>query len=520
MAAKRRREEENGGAAAGAGAGAGAGLEGGVAHVSKAISGARGGDGAVRAYEEAETLPPPWSTAVPDDGLEYHSGFGNEFQSEAVPGTLPVGQNSPQRVPHGLYAEQLSGTAFTVPRADNKRSWLYRVRPSVMHSKFEEIEKHRMVSSFAVSGPGAVCKADPNQMRWSPLPHVDEAESAGGEGKDAELDFVEGLATMLGAGDAAMKAGLAVHVYRCNKSMGAKAFCNADGDMLLVPQEGTLTIRTEFGVMVVAPREIAVLSRGMRWSVDVEGNARGYICEVFTGHFALPNLGPIGANGLANPRDFLTPVAAYEKGEDVEYTIVQKFCGSMYAAKQAFSPFNVVAWHGNYVPYKYNMDRFMCMNSVTYDHPDPSIYTILTCPSDTPGIAVCDFVCFPPRWMVMEHSFRPPYFHRNTMSEFMGMVYGSYDAKTGFRPGGASMHSCMTPHGPDTDTFIGASNAKLEPAAFKGGLAFMFETTYMMSTTKWALEAPHRDVEYQECWTGMPKLFDPTKRDVEFKRDD
>lgn len=331
-------------------------------------------------------------------------------------------------------------------------------------------------------------------------------------GKDG-ADWLEGLHTMAGSGDPCAKSGIAIHMYACNKSMVDTALYNSDGDFLIVPQEGVLHIQTEFGFLDVAPREIVVIQRGITFRVAVDGPSRGYVCEVYGGHFQLPDLGPIGANGLANARDFLYPVAAYED-RDVEYVLVNKFGGRFFSALMKHSPFNVVAWHGNYAPYKYNLEHFNTMNSVSFDHPDPSIYTVLTCPTDTPGVALCDFVIFPPRWMVMDHSFRPPYYHRNLMSEFMGMIWGKYDAKVGFQPGGASLHSCMTPHGPDTDTFIKASNVELKPEHFGGGLAFMFETTLMLRMTPWAHTAPHRDMHYQKCWETLPRVFDPAVRDM------
>lgn len=327
------------------------------------------------------------------------------------------------------------------------------------------------------------------------------------------VDFVEGLATMAGVGSAMDKNGLCIHMYACNRSMGNKCFTNSDGDFLIVPQLGELRITTEFGRMLVKPREICVVQRGMKFTVDVDesvGGCRGYILELFKGHFQLPDLGPIGANGLANARDFLTPVAAFED-RDVAFTVVNKFGGSWFTCELGHCPYDVVAWHGNYAPYKYDLERFCTMNSVSFDHPDPSIYTVLTAPSDEPGMAVADFVVFPPRWMVMEHSFRPPYFHRNIMSEFMGMIYGRYDAKAGgFVPGGASLHSCTTPHGPDATTFTRASASDLQPEKFEGGLAFMFETGQMLKLSTYAVEAPHNDRDYQKCWENMPKLFDGT----------
>jgi len=411
---------------------------------------------------------------------------------------LPVRGNGPQRVAYGLYAEQLSGTAFTCPRATNQRTWLYRIRPSVGHTKFESVPLPPLLK-----GDTSALKVDPAQMRWGPIP----APVVAG------INFVVGLTTMGGSGDPTMKEGIAVHVYSCNASMGKTVFSNADGDYLIVPQQGVLLIRTELGRLHVSPHEIAVIQRGIKFSVDiVEGvteYTRGYVLEVYGGHYELPDLGPIGANGLANPRDFKTPVAWYED-VDEEHILLNKFGGYLFRAVLDHSPFDVVGWHGNYAPYKYNLDDFCCMNSVTFDHPDPSIYTVLTCKTNTPGVAAADFVIFPPRWMVMEDTFRPPYYHRNTMSEFMGMIYGKYDAKVGFVAGGASLHSCMSPHGPDRATFVGASTAELKPEHFEGGLAFMFETTYVLKLSEWALTSPHREVAYSSCWDGLPKLFDPT----------
>lgn len=420
-------------------------------------------------------------------------GFGNEFSSEALPRALPVGQNNPQQCPYGLYAEQLSGTAFTAPRDKNQRTWLYRIRPSVVHAAFEEIDPGRIVSDWGREG-----RVDPSQLRWSPLP-MPSADAP-------PVDFLDGLVTMAGNGDPTLKTGLAIHMYTANTSMGRKAFNNSDGDMLIVPDTGALTVRTELGVLEVAPKEIVVVPRGVRFAVDVAGPARGYALELYQGHFELPNLGPIGANGLANPRDFLAPRAQFED-LDAPHVVVNKFGGKLFRATVDHSPFDVVAWHGNYVPFKYDLTRFCCINSVTFDHPDPSIYTVLTAPSDTPGVAVADFVIFPPRWMVMEGTFRPPWYHRNCMSEFMGMVYGKYDAKEGFMPGGASLHSCMSAHGPDAATHAKASTEELRPVKFDAGLAFMFESTYMLKLTDNALGASWRDKQYHQCWDDLPKHF-------------
>jgi homogentisate 1,2-dioxygenase len=417
----------------------------------------------------------------------YQSGFGNDFATEAIPGALPAGQNSPQRVAHGLYAEQLSGTPFTAPRAANRRSWLYRIRPSVMHEPF---------APFRDAAP--LGDATPNQLRWDPFPIVSDA------------DFVDGLLPIAANGEAAMTSGMAVYVYAAGRPMTERFFYSADGELLLVPQQGTLTIRTEFGIIEAEPGEIAVIQRGIRFRVEVpEGGARGYLCENYGALLRPPDLGPIGANGLANSRDFLTPLAAYEDREGA-FELIAKFQGRLWRAAIAHSPLDVVAWHGNYAPYKYDLRRFNVINSVSFDHPDPSIFTVLTSPSEVVGTANVDFVIFPPRWMVAEHTFRPPYFHRNFMNEYMGLIFGTYDAKAeGFVPGGASLHNCMSAHGPDAATFDRASSAQLEPQFLGDTLAFMFESRFVLRPTQFALDAPQLQREYWTCWQGLQKRFSP-----------
>lgn len=279
----------------------------------------------------------------------------------------------------------------------------------------------------------------------------------------------------------------------------------------VVPQQGVLDITTEFGKLRVAPNEIAVIQRGIRYSVNLpDGPSRGYILEVFGAHFELPDLGPIGANGLANPRDFQTPVAYYEEQDNVEWDMITKFNGQLFVAKQNHTPFDVVAWHGNYAPYKYNLDNFCVINSVSFDHIDPSIFTVLTAKSDTPGVAIADFVIFPPRWAVQEKTFRPPYFHRNCMSEFMGLITGDYDGKSdGFLPGGGSLHSIMTPHGPDAAVFESASTADLKPVHIgDSNQAFMFETSFMLSLTPWGLETCGKvQHDYYKAWASLDSKF-------------
>ncbi|XP_037312125.2 homogentisate 1,2-dioxygenase [Pungitius pungitius] len=433
--------------------------------------------------------------------LKYLSGFGNEFSSEdpRCPGSLPEGQNNPQLCPYGLYAEQLSGSAFTCPRPANKRSWLYRILPSVKHKPFAAVPCGNLTEDWNEVEP------DPNQLRWLPFIIPKSAEK--------KVDFVAGLQTVCGAGDAKSRDGIGIHVYTCNTSMVNRCFNNSDGDFMIVPQQGEILITTEFGKIMVEPNEIVVIQQGMRFSVDVFGETRGYILEVYGAHFELPDLGPIGANGLANPRDFLCPVAWYEDRKVAAgYSVINKYQGKLFACQQDFSPFNVVAWHGNYTPYKYNLKNFMVINSVAFDHADPSIFTVLTAKSTRPGVAIADFVIFPPRWGVADHTFRPPYYHRNCMSEFMGLIEGHYEAKAeGFQPGGASLHSMMTPHGPDTECFEKNSSAELKPERVaEGTMAFMFESSFSMAVTKWGLQTCQRiDKSYHHCWESLRSHFDP-----------
>lgn len=438
-----------------------------------------------------------YGQVITENKYQYMPGFGNTFSSEALPHALPVGQNNPQVCPYGLYAEQLSGTAFTAPRETNQKTWLYRILPPVCHEPYQLIEgAHNLTSNWDRIPP------NPNQLRWKPFDFP---------ASDKKVDFVEGLFTLAGAGDARARHGLAIHIFSCNASMDHKAFYNSDGDFLFVPQAGKITITTELGILEVNPNEICVVQRGIRFSVAVEGPTRGYILEVYGAHFRLPNLGPIGANGLANIRDFLTPVAWFED-KDEPYTIVSKYQGSLFAAKQNFSPFNVVAWHGNYAPYKYDLSKFMVINATAFDHADPSIFTVLTCPSNEPGVAIADFAIFPPRWAVQDHTFRPPYYHRNCASEFMGLITGVYEAKEeGFLPGGGSLHSMMTAHGPDAPTFEKASTAKLTPVRVADGTqAFMFETSLSLAITEWGEKTCNKlDPHYYECWQGLKKHFNP-----------
>lgn len=423
--------------------------------------------------------------------FEYQSGFGNEFATEAIKGALPNGMNSPQKPAFGLYAEQFSGTSFTTPRVWNKRAWFYRIRPSVLHQPFRQIE-----SGLLRSAPFDEVVTTPNQLRWNAIsfPQV-------------EKDFVDGLVTIAGSGDASMT-GIAIHIYACNKSMTERFFYNSDGEMLIVPEEGRLQIHTEAGVLLVGGGDIAVIPRGMKFRVELpDEKARGYICENYGAVLRIPDLGPIGSNGLANPRDFETPVAAFEDREG-DFELVTKFGGNLFTAEIGHSPLDVVAWHGNYAPYRYDLHRFNTIGSISFDHPDPSIFTVLTSPTDSAGVANLDFVIFPERWMVAENTFRPPWYHRNIMSEYMGLVYGQYDAKEeGFVKGGGSLHNCFSSHGPDLDGFEKATNAELKPQKYADTLAFMFETRHLLRPTKFAMETEALQSDYYECWQGLKKHF-------------
>lgn len=431
------------------------------------------------------------------DSNQYMTGFGNHFASEAIAGALPVGRNSPQQVALGLYAEQLSGTAFTAPRADNRRSWLYRIRPAAIHGPFAAFDGAARFHNVFGDGP-----VSPDQLRWSPLPLP-----------QAPADFIEGLVAMAGNGSAESQHGVGIHLYAANRDMAGRWFYNADAELLIVPQLGRLRIATELGVLEVEPQQVAVIPRGIRLAVMLpDGQARGYLCENFGAPLRLPELGPIGANGLANPRDFQTPVAAYEDVEG-DFELIAKFQGHLWRADIGHGPLDVVAWHGNCAPYRYDLRRFNTIGSISFDHPDPSIFTVLTSPSDTPGTANLDLVIFPPRWLVAQDTFRPPWFHRNVASEFMGLVHGAYDARAeGFAPGGASLHNGMSGHGPDAATFEKASHADLSrPDVITDTMAFMFETRAVLRPTRQALQAPHRQRDYQQCWAGLKRKFQPPR---------
>lgn len=425
----------------------------------------------------------------------YMPGFGNDFESEALPGALPQGMNSPQKCNYGLYGEQLSGTAFTANPPE--RTWCYRIRPSVKHShRYEKIALPYWKSAPCVD-PDVISLG---QYRWDAVPHTDKG-----------LTWLTGMRTMTTAGDVNTQVGMASHIYLVTESMVDEYFFSADSELLVVPQEGRLRFATELGVIDLEPKEIAILPRGLVYRVEVlEGPARGFVCENYGQKFELPGRGPIGANCMANPRDFKAPVAAFEDRE-VSSTVTVKWCGQFHSTKIGQSPLDVVAWHGNYAPYKYDLRTYCPVGAILFDHPDPSIFTVLTAPSGQPGTANIDFVLFRERWMVAEDTFRPPWYHKNIMSELMGNIYGQYDAKPqGFVPGGMSLHNMMLPHGPDKEAFEKASNSNLGPDKLDNTMSFMIETRFPQHLTGFAVDkAPLQD-DYIDCWTSLEKKFDGT----------
>lgn len=431
--------------------------------------------------------------------LDYLHGFGNEHETEALEGALPQGQFSPQKLAYGLYAEQFSSTAFTAPRSHNRRTWMYRIRPSVAQGDYQALpsEQYAMLGTAPLTAP----PTPPNMMRWDALAMP-----------ETPCDFIDGLVTMAANGNASAQTGIAVHIYRANKSMQERFFCNADGELLIVPEQGALVLHTECGKLYVPTGEIAVVPRGMKFRVELcDAIARGYICENYGSLLELPERGPVGANGYANDRDFQYPVAAFED-VDGNFELITKYGGHLFRCELDHSPLDVVAWVGTSAPYKYQLSRFNTINTVSYDHPDPSIFTVLTSPSDTAGVANLDFVIFPPRWMVAEDTFRPPWYHRNVMSEFMGLIEGVYDAKEdGFVPGGCSLHNCMSPHGPEAAVFEKASKAELKPQRYENTMAFMFESRYAFELSEFALEGPCRQKNYVDCWQGLQKFYTGAK---------
>jgi homogentisate 1,2-dioxygenase len=421
--------------------------------------------------------------------FRYQSGFGNEFASEAVPGALPVGQNSPQRPPLGLYSELISGTTFTAPRAYNRRSYVFRARPSTNPVPFEPLD------SGSFKTPPLEIPPYPGALRWGPFEQV-----------DLPKDFIEGLTTVCGNGSPQSQTGMAVHVYCANLSMTARAFSSADGEMLIIPQKGALRITTELGVIAAAPGEFVLLPKGLKFRVDLpDGTARGFVCENFGRPFVLPELGLMGSHGNANAIDFQVPVAAFEDG-DRPTQIIHKYCGALWSAHLPHSPFDVVAWRGNYYPCKYDMRCFNTMGSLSWDHPDPAIFCALTSPSDEVMGANVDLLILPPRWVVADHSFRPPGFHRSAAAEFLGLIEGSHESRaSGFPPGSMSLHNNWTAHGPDVGTVEAAQAADLKPQKIEDTLVFMLETRFPFQHSAAAMRAPNRQLDCAQGWAGFQR---------------
>jgi homogentisate 1,2-dioxygenase len=443
----------------------------------------------------AVTSPGAPAVTLPGDGLPYLAGFGRALQSEALPGALPRAQNSPRPAPYGLYCESINGTAFTVRRAENRRTWLYRIRPSLVQSRLEPATRPRLAGRF---DDGLTA---PNLTRWRPLP-LPPAEQP--------TDFVDGLATLAGAGDPHLRTGLAIHLYAANADMRDRCFYDADGDLLLVPELGALRIRTELGWLRVRPGELAIMPRGIKFSVELpDGASRGVVLELYGNGFRLPERGPIGANGLADERHFLAPVAAYEDRACPGYEVLVKHGGQLFRATIDHVPYDVVAWHGNHVPCKYDLAHFNAMGSVSFDHPDPSILTVLTCPLDDHGNNMADVLVFSGRWEVAEHTFRPPYYHRNVATEFSYIV-ALPEPYSGFEKGAYFLSPSMTPHGISGRAHRQALEADDAPRRLPdGSIWVMFETALGLRLTPWAMASGNRDDAYHELWTDMPATFSP-----------
>ncbi|KAI0090270.1 Homogentisate 1,2-dioxygenase [Irpex rosettiformis] len=434
-----------------------------------------------------------------EDSYQYQVGFGNSFASEAIPGVLPIGQNNPQKVKYDLYAEGLNGTPFTTPRGSNERTWFYRIRPSVAHLGFYPSEQPNtnIEAEFSLKDPKQ--HISPTQLTWSPLPIPSD---------NSKVTFIDGIATILGNGGPTAREGLAIHLYSANASMEKTAFVNSDGDFLIVPAYGRLDVQTELGRLLVGPGEIAVIQRGIKWKVSLpDGSARGYIQEIFGSHYELPELGPLGANGLANVRDFEHPVAHFDL-DQTPWDVVYKLGGKYFTCKQNHTPFDVVAWHGNYVPYKYDLDAFISIGSVTKDHLDPSVFTVLTAKSKTSGVALADFAVFKERWDVATGTFRPPYFHRNTCVEVIGVIKGTYAGRSeDAQIGGLSFENGFCPHGVDINVFTEATESELVPTKIgKDSIMVLFESSMMCTITDFGIKNKKGEHE-ASMWDGLTPNF-------------
>jgi homogentisate 1,2-dioxygenase len=424
------------------------------------------------------------------------AGFCNFHESETLPGALPVDQNSPRSSPYGLYAEQLNATGFVAPREANRRSWMYRIRPSAEQGPLAPLAHERLRGDFS----GEPVEA--NLAGWGPLPFP-----------ASPTDFVDGLATLGGAGSPSSRRGYAVHLYAANRGMEDRCFSDADGDLLLLPEEGSLTLLTELGVLQVHPGQLALVPRGVRFSVLLGGSrARGYVGESFGRPFSLPERGPVGANGLADARHFRGPVARHEERLCPGYRVTVKLGGALFEATQDHSPFDVVAWHGNHFPTVYDLAAFSPAGNARVDHIDPSIHTVLTSPLDEAGANGLDLVVFTPRWDATEHTFRPPYFHRNVATELNGIIREVASAGSPFARGCCFLTPSFTPHGvlaTGVERTLALDDERADQArrSADSSLWFQFESTLPFSPTAWARTAPNRVDDWPLVWGAYRRHF-------------
>jgi homogentisate 1,2-dioxygenase len=447
----------------------------------------------------ARTAPPPLRAPkeVPTQG-----GFGSVHESEALEGALPRDQNAPRRCPYDLVPELINGTPFTVRNVDNSKMWTYRIHASFSQTAFHPLPNARFATPLG--------DVEPNRSRWAP--HPIPAPST-------PTDFVDGLVTLGGAGDVLSGPGFAIHVYAANADMLDRCFSNADGDLLVIPQEGALDVRTELGWLSVPIGSILFVPRGLKFAIGLPENVgRGWVLEVFGTKLRLPERGLVGSNGLAEARHFRAPHASYEDRECPDgFQHVTKTGGRLFEATHTFSPFDVVAWYGNHAPFVYDLMHFAPVASVRFDHQDPSIFTVLTAPLDDHGRAVADFVFFPPRWEVIEHSFRPPFAHRNAASEVNMVVRTPKPYSTGYEPGCTFLSPLLTAHGVGTKTYdaiLDLPHDHVDPPQRipDESLWAMVESALPFRTTAWARDTELLDATFLSAFEGMKKRFDPKRQ--------
>lgn len=434
--------------------------------------------------------------------------------SEAVSGAVPAVNNSPQKPPLGLRTERISGGSFVAPRELSYQTWLYRLRASIAHSDWARLRVSGADEGYGPPSPVRPANVTPNSRLWGGFP----APAAGSH-------WANGQQLLGRNGDPQAKEGMALWVFSVTASMPPRqAFASLDGEALVIPQSGALDIQTELGRLVVRQNEIAVIPRNVRYRVCLpEGKpCRGYVCELYQGHFRLPDLGVIGSTGLANVRDFQVPKAFVDATvhshlgttqapgpgaptgvDDGEWSIVARLVGNLWHCTQAHTPFDVVGWHGTCYPFKYDLARFCALGNLVFDEHDPSLFVVLTARHHgaEPTTAVVDFAVIPPRWMAARDTNWLPYFHRNTMQEFFGPIVALQDGAhplnaTGetnrFAPFGAGLNGCMSTHGPSERDFQAARARDTTTPAFVGGdegvTIFLVETERPLLLSDWAME--------------------------------